>query len=607
MKDKTVLKKAVSGVVVGCIVIGVAFGVLVAVGQAGYYITLGKNAHGTVTADRKRAKANEKVTLDCAANEGYELEAILVNGETIEGTSFQMPEENVLVEAKFTVEGPKKGETNAYEGEAPGAIAYETVYPNGETHVVSWNFVYADDGLEATAWVEGPVKKKNGVLLNLSKEKLSGKEGQYYLPNDTYQIFCEYQKEGGKISPKIIVKRVDAEGALQEIVANGITADMTDWEEEGKTVGYRTTLKIKYSLLGYNGKEAAKKSLVLLAGNRANALPNMVADFWMSGEYDAENYLTYPRLVDDNKLQNNIFAEMKEMELEAYRDMGAVLDGEISSGEYIGTKLEDATDNHRLTVQAQLTKGKNVRLVMEVESNTAFEEMVNAYPGVGLYLFTELGLGNNDGQKCTMIKANVLGEVENALVVVNADPNVESSNYKYKAVMEMWIPKEFITNNTNANSVRLSRLALFSGNKGEGSKPDNIFLVARWADINNCNITANGIKLESEVVPPADEIEGMDGVLSSNEYRGTTIQEKSKTHRMSVQGYLTEGKNIRLAVKVDANTAPDKIINDFPTISKYLFVEAGFGDNTGEGDCTLVKVNVQGQAAYATAVAKTTE
>ncbi len=606
MKDKMNFKKAIPIVAIACIVIGIAFVVLSNISQAGYYITIGKNAHGTVTADKKRAQASETVTLECTAEEGYELKEILVNGETIEGTSFEMPQKNALVEAKFAIASAKKGETAVYEGEAPGAIAYQTIYPNGETHVVSWNLVYKEDGLEATAWVEGAAQNGSGVLLNLSREKLSEKEGQYYLPDDTYQILCEYQKENGVISPKIITKRMDAEGVWQEIVATGIVASMIDWEEDGKTIGYQTTIKIKYATLGYSGKEEAKKSLVVLVGNRAEVLPNMIAEFWMAGDYDAENYLTYPRLTEDNTLQENIFADMKEMELEAYRDMGVVLDGEISSGEYIGTKLEDATENHRLTVQANLTKGKNVRLVMEIESNTAFEELVNDYPGVGQYLFAEIGLGNNDGQTCTMIKANVKGEAENALSVVKVTENGGNANYKYKAVVEMWIPKASISDNINPNIVRFSRLALFSGNKSEGGNPDNIFLVARWADINNCNIMASGIELESEVVVPEAEAKGMDGIWSEGEYKGAIIQDKSKTHQITIQGYLTDGKNIRLAVKVDANTKPDKIVNDYPTLSKYLFVEAGFGYNTGE-DCKMIKANVLGQAVYAATVVKTQE
>lgn len=605
MKDKKSFKKVIPVLAIACVTICIAMGILFSTGLAGYYITIGKYSHGTVTADRKRAKANETVTLDCIADEGYELKEILVNGEPIEGMSFAMPESNILVEAKFAVASAEKGETKVYEGDTPGAIAYEAIYPTGEIHIVSWNFIYENDGLEATAWVEGETDNGNGVLLNLSKEELSEKAGLNYLPNYTYQIFCEYQKENDVISPKITVKCADAKGIMQEKTVNGITAEIVDWKEDGKTIGYQAKLKVKYSLLGYSGKEAAMSSLVLLAGNRAKVLPNMIAEFWMAGEYDAENYLSYPRLVEDNTLQKNKFIDMTEMELEAYRDIGVVLDGEISPGEYIGTKLEDATDKHRLTVQANLTKGRNVRLVMEMESEISFDEIVNAYPGVGQYLFAEIGLGNNDGQTCTMIKANVKGEVENAITAVKVTNNGKNADYKYKAVVEMWIPKASISNNINPNIVRLSRLALFSGNKGEGSKSDNIFLVARWADINNCNITTSGIKLESEIVPPEAEIKGMDGVLSEGEYKGAIIQETSKTHRVSAQGYLTEGKNIRLAVKIDANTAPDKIVNDFPGVSKYLFIEAGFGNNTGEKDCTLVKVNVLGQAAYAAAVADT--
>ena len=607
MKEKKSFKGLILALIMACVSIAITIVVLSSAGAARYYITIEKTEHGTVTADRKRAKANEKVKLTCTPDEGYELKEISVNGKLLEELTFVMPKENVLVEAKFAVENNSKDSDETNKGDTPGSIVYEAVYPTGKTYTVSWNFIYEKDGLVATAWVEGENSNGNGVLLNLSREELGKKAGLKYLPNYTYQIFCEYQKKNDVISPKLSMKCADSDGSLQDKTVDGITAEMMDWEVDGKIVGYQAKLIVKYSALGYSNQKDAMSSLVLLAGNRAQVLTNTMADFWMDGEYDAENYLSYPRLVDDNTLQKNKFIDMTEMEKEAYRDTGAVLDGEISKGEYKGTKLEDATDNHRITVQSHLTKGKNIQLVMEIESNTSFEKIVNAYPGVGQYLFAEMGFGNNDGQTCTMVKVNVKGEVENAIAVVKASNNGKQSDFKYKAVVEMWIPKTSISNNSKANSVRFSRLALFSGNMGEGSKADNIFLVAKWANINNCDITANGIKLESEIVPPESEIQGMDGVLKDGEYKGAIIQSESKQHRASVQGYLTKGKNIRLVVKVQANTAPDKIINDYPSVGKYLFVEAGFGNNTGENDCTLVKVNVLGKAAYAAAVAKTTD
>ncbi len=599
MKDKMKLKRVIPILAVACVVICAAVVVFSNVGQAGYYVTVGKTAHGTITADRKRAEASDVVTLNCTADEGYELKEVSVNGKVLEDMSFEMPEENVLIEAKFSVLNKTKGKTEAYEGEAPGAISYDAVYPSGDAHMASWNLVYEEDALVATAWIEGEISNGNGALLNLAKEELSETP-------DVYQIFCEYQKENDVTSPKVVVKRLDEEGVMQETSADDVAASVIDWEENGKTVGYQATLKVKYSMLGYSGKASAKSSLVVLVGNRARVLPNTIAEFWLDGEYDSENYLSYPRLVDDNTLQKNKFIDMTEMELESYRDIGVILDGEISKGEYVGATLEDATENHRLWAQGQLTRGGNVRLALIIESNTAFDQLVNAYPGVGQYLFAEIGLGNNDGQTCTLIKANVQGEVENAISTVKIVEN-KNSDYKHKAIMELWIPKSSISDNISSNFVRLSRLALFSGNQGKNSKPDNIFLVARWADINNCNLTTGGIQLEDAVVPPASEIKGMDGVLTDGEYKGVVLEQKTKTHRMTARGYLTKGKNIRFALKIDANTEPNQIINDFPTLGKYLFVESAFGHNTGEKNCTLVKANVLGQAAYATAVAKTTD
>ena len=605
--SKQLLLKIVAALLSVCVVVGVIVGVVNAVESKNHYISIMSASHGVVTADCNRAKKNDIVNLSCKVDNGYKLEKITANGKVIKDMSFKMPDENILIEATFSTKDYQKGKTEMFDGTAPGNISYFSIYPDGSKHLCSWNLIYKESFLEATAWIEDSSEKEAGALLLLSKEDLGVRSGLNYLPDYTYKIFVGYKAENGSLSPKTTVSIADKDGVIQEKATNEIKTNIEEWNEDNKTVGYKTVIRIPYKLLSFSDKQDAKNSLVLLPGNRTNVLNDMVAEYWLPGEYDSENYLSYPRLIDDNVLQKNKFIDMTEMELEAYRDMGRSLDGVISDGEYFGTKLEDESDNHRITVQANLTKGKNVSMVMEVSSNIAFDETVNAYPGVGQYLFTEIGLGNNDGQKCTMIKANVKGEVENAICAVKSGNAEKDSEYKYKSVIEIWIPKESITDNMTPNKVRLSRLALFSGNKGKGSAPDNIFLVAKWADINNCNITSSGIILLSEVIPPENEIVGLDGTIKSDEYNGTPLTATGSNNRISAVGYITTGKNIRLALKIDSNTAPGKKVNDYPGVGKYLFAELAFGNNDGENGCTFVKANVLGKSTNAKTVVKTTD
>ena len=127
MKEKTGLKKLVPALIAAGVMVCVALVVLLSTGMGGYYITISKAAHGTVTADKKRADAREIITLTCTADEGYEVKEIYVNGEISKETTFSMPEDNVLVEVKFAMASAQKGETEIYEGDTPGAIAYKTI------------------------------------------------------------------------------------------------------------------------------------------------------------------------------------------------------------------------------------------------------------------------------------------------------------------------------------------------------------------------------------------------------------------------------------------------------------------------------------------------
>ena len=57
--------------------------------------------NGSVTADKEEAEAGELVTLTADPDDGWKLDTFLVNGEEIGGNTFEMPEGEALVSAKF--------------------------------------------------------------------------------------------------------------------------------------------------------------------------------------------------------------------------------------------------------------------------------------------------------------------------------------------------------------------------------------------------------------------------------------------------------------------------------------------------------------------------
>ena len=68
-----------------------------------YTITIEETVGGTITADVYEAQEGDTVTLTVTPDEGYALVAgtLMVNGAAIEGTTFEMPAEDVVITAEF--------------------------------------------------------------------------------------------------------------------------------------------------------------------------------------------------------------------------------------------------------------------------------------------------------------------------------------------------------------------------------------------------------------------------------------------------------------------------------------------------------------------------
>ena len=71
--------------------------------EAMYTITIGEMAHGTVTADCAQAAQGTLVTLTVLPETGYTLKAgsLQMNGTPLEGTTFVMPDADVVITAEF--------------------------------------------------------------------------------------------------------------------------------------------------------------------------------------------------------------------------------------------------------------------------------------------------------------------------------------------------------------------------------------------------------------------------------------------------------------------------------------------------------------------------
>ena len=165
-----------------------------------YQITLEDCENGAISADKTSAKAGDTVTLTATPADGYKLSAIYVNGETLEGNSFEMPEGDVTVSASFekivvyydiTVTAPENGtlvadKSQAQVGEtvtltATPATGYKLVaiYVNGEA-LSGTSFEMPEGNVTVSASFERIVydvtitQPENGTVASDKTSALSG-------------------------------------------------------------------------------------------------------------------------------------------------------------------------------------------------------------------------------------------------------------------------------------------------------------------------------------------------------------------------------------------------------------------------------------------------
>lgn len=289
------------------------------------------------------------------------------------------------------------------------------------------------------------------------------------------------------------------------------------------------------------------------------------------------------------------------------------MDGVISDNEYKGkildsTKGSSASIDYKVTAQGYITEGKNIRLAITMDSTRDPNTIVNPESQWSEHLFVELGFGNNNGETCTKICADVLGKSKDAVTVVKTtDKGEGSEGYRYNTVVEMWIPKEAISDNPTPNMVQFTRCALFHQNFANPTGVNETWLVLRsaWnnAGMNNCYVTTEGIVT-------TDLLAGMDGVIGEKEYRtdgDTTAPKREKvstseagldTNQYSVEMYarlLEKGNtslgvnamNMKIAFKIDSAEDPSTIVNKEGYWSKNFYVEVALGSHDGiAGDYT---------------------
>ncbi len=260
-----------------------------------YSITIDENiAHGSIQCDHEAAKAGDTVTVEAVADENYQLVAITVNGEAIEGNSFVMPESNVVIGATFALSA------DLIEAIPEGAFEIKAQSAGGASAKAHITMVFGAEGIAFEAFVEdSSVVDRDGVAILFSKELpvIAG-----LLPDgQTVKVSVSANGEAKSYA-------TDAEGVLQTADIGAATKFET-WSKDGaKLDGYHVEINVPYAKLGVTA-ETAKGAITVcpVVYSAYGSLPASVATLPGLVE-DAQN--SFAVLTDDNTIRDNKYGQL---------------------------------------------------------------------------------------------------------------------------------------------------------------------------------------------------------------------------------------------------------------------------------------------------------
>ena len=256
-----------------------------------YKITIDSSIeHGNIQCDKETAAAGDTVNVTAEADDGYQLASITVNGETIDGLSFVMPEEDVVIGATFGQNA------ELVEAVPEGAIQIKAESAGGGTATGHITLIFGDDGLHFEAFVEDDtVVEKDGVAILFSHENPT--VGGLLPSGQTIKI---------SVSAKGVISMLatDSDGVLETATLEGVTIDHHTWSKNGERLnGYHAEAFIPYEVLGVTA-ESAKGNITVcpVIYCAFGSLPAQATSFNGVTE-SAQN--TFAVLTDDNTVREN--------------------------------------------------------------------------------------------------------------------------------------------------------------------------------------------------------------------------------------------------------------------------------------------------------------
>ncbi len=290
------------------------FSLFACTGGTSYSVNVENCENGRVTVSASKASEGKTVTVTATADEGYEVESILLDGEPLElngnKATFKMPAKDVSVSASFKVASL----SGQVKEEAPLIAVFEIEAVSVRTPGRGlWSFAFEKDCLKLQVWVEDAHRftDKDGI------KAYFGTVG--YDRELTDKNFAFHMLANGNITTYKAIN-----GTYQQEDVQGITAFVQEWIKQGESevCGYKFTVNVPYELFGLQASEAKNSITMLPSHTNANSETIAPKESVLEGEYKIEKPNTYPVLIDDDSYQNNPLAN-RTAQLGAIASMNA--------------------------------------------------------------------------------------------------------------------------------------------------------------------------------------------------------------------------------------------------------------------------------------------
>lgn len=258
-----------------------------------YALDIVKSEYAIISTTNDEYQEGENVSIDYTCKGNYILDKFLVNGSEIDGTSFVMPKDNVVLEGKFK----KAIEYTDWQ------IAVESATNVARAH---WYFEYGEKTLNIK------VKVEDRIICGYQYAESSGYQ-------DNVEIILTPKTDTvGWSEGKSYKFLVSCEGDSIVNIATSSTLWGDFWDYSKQDYGYSVTLKnmddndgyngyeidmyVSYSLLGLTKEQAIGNISACLAMRNVNAY-GATAWGYYAGKGSWENCYSHPLISSDGKLQ----------------------------------------------------------------------------------------------------------------------------------------------------------------------------------------------------------------------------------------------------------------------------------------------------------------